>query len=207
MNKTIRIKALLLDIGGVFLTNGWGHQSRMLAADQFQFDYEEMNERHKITFDAYETGKLSLDAYLQLTVFYQNRSFTKEEFTHFMLAQSNAIQSTIDWICKLKQQYPVKTAAVNNEGRELNDYRVSQFTLDRFIDVFVSSAYVHLRKPDSDIYKLAMDLLQVKPEETVYIDDRLIFTEVAKGLGIHAIQHVSLDDTRRRMEEFGFVVQ
>jgi len=207
MDTNIRIKALLLDIGGVFLTNGWGTQSRMLAAEKFNIDFEEMNERHKIAFDAYETGKLSLDDYLQLIVFYQSRSFTKEEFKTFMFAQSQPLQPMIDWICRLKQQYNIKTAAVNNEGRELNNYRVSQFKLDRFIDVFVSSSYVHLRKPDKDIYKLAMDILLVKPDETLYIDDRTILTEVAKSLGIHAIRHVSLEQTRQCLDEFGLIVQ
>jgi putative hydrolase of the HAD superfamily len=203
MNNKSQIKVLLLDIGGVFLTNGWGSPSRKLAAEKFNIDFDEMNERHKIAFDAYETGKLSLDDYLQLIVFYQNRSFTKEEFRTFMFAQSQPLQPMIDWICKLKHHYKIKTAAVNNEGRELNDYRVFKFKLDSFIDVFVSSSFVHLRKPDKDIYKLAMDMLLVKPEETVYIDDRPIFTEVAKSLGIHAIRHVNLEQTKQCLDEFG----
>jgi len=206
MNNDIRIKALLLDIGGVFLTNGWGHQSRKLVTEHFNIDYDEMNERHKIAFDAYETGKINLDDYLQMIVFHENRSFTNEEFKAFMFAQSQPLQPMIDWTCKLKDRYHIKTASVNNEGRELNDYRISQFKLDRFIDVFVSSSYVHLRKPDRDIYKLAMDILQVKPEETLYIDDRPIFTEVAKSLGIHATRHISLEQTKRYLAEFGLIV-
>jgi putative hydrolase of the HAD superfamily len=198
-----RIKALLLDIGGVFLTNGWGTPSRKAAAEKFNIDFNEMNDRHKIAFDAYETGKLNLDDYLQLIVFHQNRNFTKEDFKSFMFAQSQPLQPMIDWICRLKQQYNIKTAAVNNEGRELNDYRVKKFKLDRFIDVFVSSSYVHLRKPDRDIYKLAMDMLLLKPEETLYIDDRPIFTEVAKSIGINTIRHVNLEQTKQCLDEFG----
>lgn len=207
MNTNIRIRALLLDIGGVFLTNGWGHQSRRIAAEHFNIDYDEMNERHKIAFDAYETGKIDLDYYLQLIIFYQQRSFSKEAFREFMFAQSQPLQPMIDWIYRLKHQHKIKTASVNNEGRELNDYRVVTFQLDRFIDVFVSSSYVHLRKPDKDIYKLAMDILLVKPEETLYIDDRPIFIEVAKSLGIHAIRHVSLEETKKCLDEFGLSME
>ena len=207
MNNDTRIKALLLDIGGVFLTNGWGHQSRRMAAEHFNIDYDEMNERHKIAFDAYETGKIDLDYYLQLIVFYQERDFTKAQFKDFMFAQSQPLQPMIDWIYRLKHQYKLKTASVNNEGRELNDYRVFTFNLDRFIDVFVSSSYVHLRKPDKDIYKLAMDILLVKPDECLYIDDRPIFTEVAKSLGIHSIRHVNLEQTKQCLEEFGLSME
>ena len=207
MNNDTRIKALLLDIGGVFLTNGWGHQSRRMAAEHFNIDYDEMNERHKIAFDAYETGKIDLDYYLQLIIFYQERDFTKAQFKDFMFAQSQPLQPMIDWIYRLKHQYKLKTASVNNEGRELNDYRVFTFNLDRFIDVFVSSSYVHLRKPDKDIYKLAMDILLVKPDECLYIDDRPIFTEVAKSLGIHSIRHVNLEQTKQCLEEFGLSME
>jgi putative hydrolase of the HAD superfamily len=207
MNNKSQIKVLLLDIGGVFLTNGWGSQSRKLAAEKFNINFDEMNERHKIAFDAYETGKLSLDDYLQLIVFYESRTFTKEEFRAFMFVQSQPLQPMIDWIYKLKQHHNIKTAAVNNEGRELNDYRVFKFKLDRFIDVFVSSSFVHLRKPDKDIYKLAMDMLLVKPDETLYIDDRPIFIEVAKSLGIHAIHHVNLEQTKQCLDEFGLSME
>ena len=203
MANDTRIKALLLDIGGVFLTNGWGTPSRKAAAEKFNIDFDEMNERHKIAFDAYETGKLNLDDYLQLIVFYHNRSFSKEDFKAFMFEQSKPLEPMIDWICRLKHHYKIKTAAVNNEGRELNDYRVATFKLDRFIDVFVSSSYVHLRKPDRDIYKLALDIMLLKPEETLYIDDRPIFTEVAKSIGINAIRHVNLEQTRQCLDEFG----
>ena len=203
MNTKYQIKVLLLDIGGVFLTNGWGSQSRKAAAEKFNIDFSEMDDRHKIAFDAYETGKLSLDDYLQLIVFYQSRSFSKEDFKTFMFEQSQPLQPMIDWICRLKQQYKLKTAAVNNEGRELNDYRVAKFKLDRFIDVFVSSSYVHLRKPDKDIYKLAMDIMLVKPEEALYIDDRPIFIEVAKSIGINSIRHVNLEQTKQCLGDFG----
>src|SRR3954454_3791911 len=118
MNTKYQIKALLLDIGGVFLTNGLGLQSRRGEAEKFNIDFSEMDDRHKIAFDAYETGKLSLDDYLQLIVFYQNRSFSKEDFKTFMFEQSKPLEPMMDWICRLKHHYKIKTAAVNNEGRE-----------------------------------------------------------------------------------------
>lgn len=205
MSTTIPIKALLLDIGGVFLTNGWGSQSRKLAAEAFKIDFTEMNERHKIAFDSYETGKMSIDEYLQLIIFHTPRSFTKKEFKDFMVAQSQPFEPMIDWVCNIKHKYNIKSAAVNNEGRELNDYRISQFNLTRFIDVFISSAFVHLRKPDKDIYKLALDILLIKPEEALYVDDRLIFIEVAQSLGINTVHHTSLETTIARFAEFGLV--
>ena len=88
MNPDSPITTLFLDIGGVLLTNGWDHNIRRRAADKFGLNYEEMNERHHLTFDTYEQGKLSLNDYLDRIVFYQDRSFSREEFTAFMYAQS-----------------------------------------------------------------------------------------------------------------------
>ena len=142
-----------------------------------------MNERHHLTFDTYEEGKLSLDEYLNRVVFYQERSFSREEFKAFMYAQSQPFPEMIELMRGLKLQYGLQVAAVSNEGRELTAYRVQQFKLGTFIDFFISSCFVHYRKPDADIYRIALDIAQVNPEQVVYIDDRAMFVEVAQRPG------------------------
>ena len=190
------ITDLFLDIGGVLLTNGWDDDIQKRTADKFGLDYEEMHERHHLTFDTYEEGKLSLDEYLNRIVFYQERSFTKAEFKAFMYAQSQPFPEMIELMRGLKTQYGLEIAAVSNEGRELTVYRVQQFKLGTFIDFFVSSCFVHYRKPDEDIYRIALDIAQVRPEHVVYIDDRAMFVEVAQGLGIKGILHSGYEATR-----------
>jgi putative hydrolase of the HAD superfamily len=203
MKPLSQITTLFLDIGGVLLTNGWDHNIRMRAAEKFGLDYEEMNERHHLTFDTYEQGKLSQDEYLDRIVFYQDRSFSREEFKTFMYAQSHPFPEMIDLMRTLKNQYGLRVAAVSNEGRELTMYRVQQFKLGTFIDFFVSSCFVHYRKPDEDIYRIALDIAQVRPEQLVYIDDRAMFVEVARGLGINGIIHTGYAATRTSLEGLG----
>src|SRR6185369_5318799 len=149
------ISTLFLDIGGVLLTNGWDRKARRLAADTFALDYEEMNERHHLTFDTYERGKLSLDEYLSRVVFYERRNFSQEEFTKFMFAQTRAYPEMIELVRTLKTRYGLKIAAVNNEGRELSLYRIRNFGLGTFVDLFISSCFVQFRKPDADIFRIA----------------------------------------------------
>jgi len=197
------VTTLFLDIGGVLLTNGWDHNIRTHAADRFGLEYEEMNERHHLTFDTYEEGKLSLDEYLNRVVFYRDRSFSREEFRAYMYAQSQAFPEMIELMCRLKSQHNLAIAAVSNEGRELTAYRVQQFKLGSFIDFFISSCFVHYRKPDEDMYRIALDIAQVRPEQVVYIDDRAMFVEVAQGLGIRGIIHTSYQSTSKALEEFG----
>ena len=201
-----QITTLFLDIGGVLLTNGWDHNCRRRAAEIFELDYDEMSERHHLTFDTYEEGKLSLDEYLKRVVFYQDRSFSQEEFKKFMFAQSKPYPEMIKLIRGLKTQYGLRVAAVSNEGRELTLYRVRQFELSTFMDFFVSSCFVHYRKPDEDIYSIALDISQAHSEQVVYIDDRGMFVEVARELGITGIIHSGYEATRRSLEELGLTL-
>jgi putative hydrolase of the HAD superfamily len=197
------ITTLFLDIGGVLLTNGWDREARLRAAQEFHLDYQDLDERHHLTFDTYESGKLSLDEYLQRIIFYEQRNFSLQEFKNFMFSQSKPFPDMIELVHELKNRYGLKTVAVSNEGRELTVYRIRQFDLGRVIDIFVSSCFVHFRKPDHDIFKIAMDIAQVPPEQVVYIDDRRMFVEVAKGLGIRGIHHTSFGTTREALKAMG----
>ncbi len=197
------ITTLFVDIGGVLLTNGWDHVARRKAAERFHLDEEEMGERHHLTFDTYEEGKLSLDEYLERTVFYEPRPFTKQAFKDFMFAQSRPYPEMIELIHNLKMRYGLKVAAISNEGRELTVHRIQNFELNKIIEFFISSCFVHIRKPDEDIYKLALDVAQARPEQVVYIEDRPMFVDVANKLGIHGILHKDLESTTNRLEELG----
>jgi putative hydrolase of the HAD superfamily len=203
MTLPSNITTLFLDIGGVLLTNGWDRNIRIRAAEKFGLDQDEMNERHHLTFDTYEEGKLSLDEYLHRVVFYQDRSFSPEEFKAFMYAQSQPFPEMISLMQALKSQYGLQVAAVSNEGRELSVYRVQQFKLGTFIDFFVSSCFVHYRKPDADIYRIALDIAQVSPEQVIYIDDRPMFVEVAQSLGIKGVIHKGVQTTCKALEDLG----
>ena len=159
-----------------------------------------------MTFGTYEEGKLSLDQYLNRVVFFKDRPFTREDFKAFMFAQSEPLPEMIEFVCRLKQRYRLKIAAVSNEGRELTIYRVNKFNLKSFIDFFIASCFVHFRKPDEDIYRIALDCAQVPAEEVVYIDDRAMFVEIAQGLGIRGIVHRGFESTRQKLKEMGLEI-
>lgn len=206
MTAKPQINTLFLDIGGVLLSNGWDRHARRRAVEQFNLDFEQVDERHHLTFDTYESGKLSLDQYLERVVFYEKRPFTPGEFKEFMFAQSMPIEDMIAFVGALKERYGLRTVAVSNEGRELTEHRIRTYRLDRIIETFISSCFVHFRKPDADIFRLALDTSQARPERTVYLDDRAMFVEVAQSLGIHGIHHVDPAATRRKLADLGLVV-
>ena len=189
MKKLIPVTTLFLDIGGVMLSNGWGHESRRSAADVFNLDFDEMDERHHVIQITYEEGKITLNEYLKRVVFYQKRSFTIDQFRDFMFSQSTPNIAMIEYIRQLKDQYNLKIAVVNNEGLELNEHRIKKFKLNQFVDFFISSCFVHFRKPDADIFRIAIDIAQVPVQHVVYIEDMQMFVDVARDLGIRSIHH------------------
>ena len=204
MQSKTNITTLFLDIGNVLLTNGWGHESRQRAAEKFNIDYTNFNNRHAIAFETYELGKLTMDEYLDIAVFYEPRDFTKEEFTQFMFSQSKPYPKMIAFIKRLKKNYALKIIAVSNEARELNTYRIKEFELASFIDFFVSSTYVQIRKPDKNIFKLALDMAHVQPNEVLYIDDTKVFITIAESMGINGIWHKNFETTSKKLQSFGF---
>ncbi|MGN6541479.1 MAG: HAD family hydrolase [Ginsengibacter sp.] len=202
-----KITAIFIDIGGVLLTDGWNRQCRKNAASTFELDIDDLEERHHLTFDTYEEGKLSLDEYLKRIVFYKDRSFTMDEFKEFMFAQSKAHPEMIKSISLLKEKYGLKVAVISNEGRELTEFRIKKFELNKFVDFFISSSFVHLRKPDIDIFRMALDIAQVEEKDVVYIEDRPMFVQVAEGLGIHGIQRIDHNSTMEKLKLFGLQLE
>jgi putative hydrolase of the HAD superfamily len=206
MQQTSSITTLFIDIGGVLLTNGWDRAARKEAASTFSLDLVELEERHHLTFDTYEEGKLTLDEYLSRIVFYEDRTFTRDTFKEFMFSRTQPYNDMIEMICQLKEKHGLKIAIVNNEGRELNEYRIREFGINKFVDFFISSCFVHFRKPDADIWRIALDIAFVKPSEVLYIEDRAMFVSVAEGLGINGLLHTDYESTKEKLKSFGLVL-
>jgi len=203
MKRRAPITALFVDIGGVLLTDGWDHDARKRAATNFKLELAEMEDRHHLTFDTYEEGKLTLEEYLDRVVFYQKRPFTRARFQRFMFAQSKPYPEMIELVRKLKSKYGLKTVVVSNEARELNAHRIREFKLDGLVDSFISSCFVHCRKPDADIFRLALDIAQAPARQVVYVDNTPMFVQIAEGLGIRSILHTDYRSTCAKLASLG----
>ena len=197
------ITTAFVDIGGVLLTPGWDRPARTRAAKFFRLDAEDFEERHRMATDLYEVGRIDLTGYLDLVVFHEQRSFQRDEFRDFMFAQSFPLAPAIALARELKHQHGLRMVALSNEGRDLAQHRIHAFNLGAFTDFFVVSSFVRCRKPDREIYRMALDIAQVAPERVAYIEDRKMFAEIAAGLGMHAIHHVSVEGTRAALAELG----
>jgi len=198
------INTILWDVGGVLLTNGWDHKERAAVLSHFGVDRNAFEQRHPEPNDLWEKGLLTVEEYLQKTVFYEPRSFSVVEFVDAMRAESKVLNdSALGIIGELASSDSLLLATVNNEARELNDYRIDTFGLRDYFKAFFSSCYVGLRKPDPQIYKLALDVLRRDAAAVAFVDDRPGNVEAAKAVGIHGIIYQGAEKLKLEFERLG----
>jgi putative hydrolase of the HAD superfamily len=174
----------------------------------FNFDAEEFEERHELVVSDFDTGRIGTDEYLDRTVFAEPREFTREAFKTFMKDQSLPYPEALAFVAELAQSGRYLLAALNNESRELNRYRIERFHLNDYFSLFFSSCYLGVRKPDEKIYRMVLDVTQRRPEECLFVDDRALNVECAFRVGMRAIRYRNIEGLRaglRKSETSGTV--
>ena len=197
------IRAVFWDVGGVLLTNAWDHTQRTQTLDRFQLDPKEFHDRHEMVVSSFERGKITLEEYLDRTVFYRQRPFTREELRDYMFSLSKPLPGMLEFAKSLASTGRFLMGTINNESRELNYYRMEKFGLRDTFRLFFSSCFVGLRKPERDIYRLALETTQIPAEECCFIDDRSINVEAAAQMGMHAIEMQTLDQLKSELGKLG----
>ncbi len=197
------VRAIFWDVGGVILSNAWDHTERAAAFQHFGIDEAEFQPRHEMVVSSFERGKISLDEYLDRTVFYNQRPFTREQFRDYMFSLSRPIPDVLAFARRLAAGRKYLMGTINNESRELNLYRIEKYGLRNIFALFISSCFVGLRKPESGIYQLALEITQIRPEESCFIDDRSLNLECAARLGMRTIQMKTLEQLRLDLERYG----
>lgn len=197
------ITAIFWDVGGVLLSNAWDHEQRQRTLERFGLDDVEFESRHEMLVSSLERGKITLDEYLERTIFYRPRPFTLDEFKKYMFTLSQPSTDTLQLAKVLGKSRRYLMATINNESKELNSFRIQTFGLRDIFSLFVSSCFVGLRKPEEGIYRLALDITQRAPEESCFIDDRSLNLDTASRLGMHVIQMKSTEQLRQELQKLG----
>ena len=197
------IRAIFWDIGGVLLTNAWDHNERAQAIERFHLDPADFQSRHETQVSPFERGKITLDEYLDHTVFYREQPFTRAAFRDYMLSLSKPFPDVLEFAQALSTSGKYFMATINNESRELNYDRIEKFGLRKIFRLFVSSCFVGLRKPETEIYRMALELTQFSADECCFIDDRAQNLEPAAKLGMHTIEMKGLEGLRAALAKLG----
>ena len=198
-----KISSLFWDVGGVFLTNAWDHEQRQQTLKQFGLDEAEFESRHEMLVSSFERGKITLQDYLERTIFYRPRSFTIETFTQHMFSLSQPDPEALQLAKQLTRSGKYLMSTINNESKELNLFRIQTFGLREIFSLFVSSCFVGLRKPEEGIYRLALEITQRPAEECCFIDDRPLNLDSAAKLGMHVIQMENAKQLRQDLAKLG----
>jgi len=198
-----QIRAIFWDIGGVLLTNAWDRAQRERTLEQFKLDEAEFDDRHEMVVSSLERGKISLDEYLERTVFYRPRPFAREVFKDYVFSLSQPHADALALAQELTNSGEYLMATINNESKDLNLYRIQTFGLREIFSLFVSSCFVGLRKPEEGIYRLALEVTQKPPEECCFIDDRPLNLEAARSMGMHTIEMEDVGRLRQELQKLG----
>ena len=201
--RLAKISTLLFDVGGVMLTNGWDTEARRAAIGKFQLDFQEFEQRHLLANPAWERGEITLEEYLERTIFYTKRTFSPREFEDFMYAQSQAMSESLEFVRRLARSRRYLMATINNEAAEINAYRIEQFGMRDIFAAFFSSCYVRIRKPDAGIYEMALKVLQRNADESIFVDDRAENIEGARKVGLNTIQFKNVTQLEGDLNNFG----
>lgn len=197
------IHAIFWDVGGVLLTNAWDHTQRIAALEHFHLDEEEFHDRHEMVVSSFERGKITLDEYLDRTVFYRPRPFPRDAFRDYMFSLSQPLPGVLEFAQALSDSGKYFMGTINNESRELNYYRIEKYGMRKTFRLFVSSCFVGFRKPERDIYRLALETTQVPAEHCCFIDDRALNLECAAKLGMQTIEMQQVEQLRGDLAKLG----
>ena len=193
------VELVLFDVGGVLGSNGWDREQREAAVEHFHLDPEDFQYRHEETVGALEAGQISLDEYLDVTVFCEGRSFSKDEFRRFMFEQSVAWPDSIAVARELADSAIVRMATLNNECAELNEYRIEHFGLADIFPTFFTSCWLGTRKPTHEIYERVLGMTQADPARTLFIDDRVQNLRPAEALGMRTMLFRNAAELRKEL--------
>ncbi len=197
------IRAIFWDVGGVLLTNAWDRVQRSSALEHFHLDEEEFHDRHEMVVSSFERGKITLDEYLDRTVFYRTRPFPRDAFRDYMFSLSQPFPEVLPFAQALSDSGKYFMGTINNESRELNYYRIEKYGLRKIFRLFISSCFVGFRKPERDIYRLALETTQIPADECCFIDDRALNLECAAKLGMQTIEMQHVEQLRADLVRLG----
>jgi len=190
------ITTLLFDLGGVVLTNGWDENSRREGTEYFKLNYDEVEQRHNKIFPDFEKGNVSLIKYINEVIFYKKRNFNTDDFINFIKSRTKSYKSTLQILEELSRDKKYLLATINNESYELNLFRINQFKLYKYFIAFFSSGFLNTRKPEPQIYKIALNVLHKKPQECLFIDDRIENIEEADKQEIQTIHLTDVESLK-----------
>jgi putative hydrolase of the HAD superfamily len=194
------IRHIFFDIGGVLGSNGWDREQRQQAIERFGLNIEDFQWRHEEVVGEWEEGRITIDEYLDIAVFYTERHFSRDEFINFMYSLSVPDEATIRIARALSADSRYTLMTLNNESEELNVHRIEAFGISQIFEAFLSSCWLGVRKPIRRFYSCGLGIAHATAETSLFIDDRPQNLIPASMLGMNVIHFKSATQLRSDLE-------
>ena len=203
----MKIRTVFWDIGGVLLSNGWDRYQRARVFADLKLSSEDIalaEEKREEANWFWERGLIDEAEFFKRTIFFQPRNFTLADVWRGVEAQQEVLHpESFDILHTMHAKRQVRVAALNNESRELNDYRLNRFNLRRYFDFCICSGYVHEMKPAAGIYRSALEIGGDGPGEACFIDDKEENVAAANAAGLVGLHFSSPAVLRDQLHSLG----
>jgi epoxide hydrolase-like predicted phosphatase len=181
------IRAVFIDFGGVIVrTEDKGPRTRLAERLGVTTRDLEMIFFESESSQRASTGEIPEEAHWQAVAETLGVDQSEgEKINAEFFSGDRADTALLDFLRSLRPE--CKVGLISNAWSGLRAFITSQ-KFDDVFDEMIISAEVGLGKPDPRIYRLALKKLDVRPEESVFLDDVLVNVEAARSVGMSAIQ-------------------
>ena len=149
---------------------------------------------------AYDRGELTGIAFWEKFVQDAKLDLTSDQVAHLNRFDAHMWTTTnpamLAWHQVLRQR-GLKTGILSNMGDNVLESLEANFPWLNDFDVLIWSYQHNLAKPEPEIYHLLLERLGTAPEETLFLDDKLINIEAARHLGLQALQFSTVEQLRQ----------
>lgn len=193
----------------MILTNGWDRTQRSRVLEPLGVDLQAYEIAHERENWFWERGLMSAREFFRRTVFEPNPQLTLSFYDLWqqVCGQSAlAYPETFALLQQLRGLPELRLATLNNESRELNEYRLDAFGLRGCFDFFLCSGYLGAMKPDPPIFRTAVEISGRPAGTSLFVDDKEENCTAARHAGMQSIQFTSAAELRTELRGLGIQV-
>jgi len=194
------VKAVIFDLAGVVLLTVKGTFNSLLAERLGVRLEDVVRVMSDPVNDQWDFGEIGDDEFFEHLLTELKEPLEKKAIlAKFVIDDFYVDQELLTYIRELHKTYT--TALLTNFPAHLHDYMKTAWRVDGAFDHIIASCDVKLLKPDPRMYQAALERINLKPEETVFIDDREVNVKAAEALGIKGIIYVRKEQAIKELDK------